>query len=184
MLELNFNPFPVLTTERLVLRQMNEGDAQEMFFLRSDERVMKYLDRKPAQSVDEALAFIKMINTAIANNESINWAITLKGDSRIIGDICFWRIDGPNYRAEVGYRLHPEQHGKGIMNEALMAILDYGFNVMKLHSVEANTNPENQASIKLLERNGFVREGYFKENYFFDGKFLDSAVYSLVKPMK
>ena len=93
-------------------------------------------------------------------------------------------MDSPNYRAEIGYRLHPAQHGKGIMNEALKAVLDYGFNVMNLHSVEANTNPGNKESISLLERNGFIREGYFKENYFYDGKFLDSAVYSLVKPMK
>ncbi len=184
MLELNFHPFPTLTTERLVLRQLDKTDADEMFFLRSDERVMKYLDRAPAQSIDEAVAFIQMINTVIANNESINWAITLQGGTKIIGDICFWRIDAPNYRAEVGYRLHPAQHGKGLMNEALKTVLDYGFNVMKLHSVEANTNPENKESIRLLERNGFIREGYFKENYFYDGRFLDSAVYSLVAPVK
>ena len=183
MLELNFNPFPTLTTDRLVLRQLDKTDADEMFFLRSNERVMKYLDRAPAKSVDEAVAFIQMINTAIANNESINWAITLKGEPKIIGDICFWRMDSPNHRAEIGYRLHPAHHGKGIMNEALHSVLDYGFNVMNLHSVEANTNPGNKESIRLLERNGFIREGYFKENYFYNGKFLDSAVYSLVRPI-
>ena len=89
MLELNFNPFPTLTTDRLLLRQLDKTDADEMFFLRSNERVMKYLDRAPAKSVDEAVEFIQMINTAIANNESINWAITLKGEPKIIGDICF-----------------------------------------------------------------------------------------------
>jgi ribosomal-protein-alanine N-acetyltransferase len=66
------------------------------------------------------------------------------------------------------------------MHEALEIVLDYGFGKIKLHSVEANANPENAASIKLLERNGFIREGYFKENYFFNGKFSDSAIYSLL----
>ncbi len=66
------------------------------------------------------------------------------------------------------------------MQEVLTAVLDYGFKQMHLHSVEANVNPDNKASMKLLERNGFIREGYFKENFFFDGKFLDSAVYSLI----
>jgi ribosomal-protein-alanine N-acetyltransferase len=53
---------------------------------------------------------------------------------------------------------------------------------MKLHSIEANVNPNNLSSIKLLERNNFIREGYFKENYFFNGKFSDSAIYSLISP--
>ena len=184
MLELNFHPFPTLTTERLVLREVRENDAPEMFFLRSDERVNKYLDRKRAQSVAEAVQFIQMVNTSQANNENINWAMTLKGDTKLIGNICFWRVEKQHYRAEVGYTLHPEQQRKGIMNEALRTVLEYGFNVMKLHSVEANTNPENKESIRVLERNGFIREGYFKENYFYDGKFLDSAVYSLVAPVK
>ena len=184
MLELNFNPFPQLTTERLVLTQMSIDDANEMFFLRSDESVMKYIDRPRAKSVEEAVQFIQMINTGLANNEYINWAITLKNDPRLIGNVCFWRIQKEHYRAEIGYTLHPDWHGKGIMQEAIIAVLDYGFKIMGLHSVEANVNPENIASIKSLERTGFVREAYFKENYYYDGKFLDSAIYSLITPKK
>ena len=184
MLNISFNPFPLITTERLVLRRMSEDDAAEMFFLRSDEQVMKYIDRPRAQSVDDGLKFIRMINEALLNNEYINWAITLQGENRLIGNICFWRIEREHFRAEIGYVLHPAHQGKGIMNEAVTAVLDYGFKEMKLHSVEANVNPENGASIKLLERIGFIREGYFKENYFFDGKFLDSAIYSLITPLR
>lgn len=184
MPELNFHPFPALTTQRLVLRKMSDNDANEMFFLRSDAQVMKYIDRSPAQSVDEALAFIRMINSALDNNEYINWAISLKDDSKLIGNICFWRIQKEHYRAEIGYVLHPAYQGKGIMHEAITAVLDYGFKVMGLHSVEANVNPENIASIKLLEKNGFIREACFKENYHYNGKFLDSAIYSLITPLK
>ena len=183
MLELNFNPFPLLTTERLVLRQMSIDDANEMFFLRSDEHVMKYIDRPRAKSVEDAVQFIQMINIGLANNEYINWAIALKNDPKLIGNICFWRIQKEHYRAEIGYVLHPAYHGKGIMQEAIMAVLDYGFKIMGIHSVEANVNPENITSIKTLERTGFVREAYFKENYYYDGKFLDSAIYSLIKPV-
>ncbi len=68
------------------------------------------------------------------------------------------------------------------MQEAILTILDYGFKIMKLHSVEANVNPNNAASIKLLERNNFIREAYHKENYYYNGKFLDSAIYSLLTP--
>ena len=62
----------------------------------------------------------------------------------------------------------------------MVAVLNYGFTVMELHSVEANVNPDNAASISLLEKNHFIREACFKENYYFDGRFLDSAIYSLL----
>jgi ribosomal-protein-alanine N-acetyltransferase len=180
MLELNFTPFPVLSTERLVLREVNADDAERIFFLRSDEQVMQFLDRPPAQSIEEATAFIKRIKKDQQNSDGILWAIALKEDPILIGTICFWRMEKEHYRAEIGYVLYPSCQGKGIMQESIQAVLQYGFEKMKLHSVEANVNPGNTASIKLLERNGFVREGYFRENYYYNGKFLDSAIYSLI----
>lgn len=182
MLEVNFTPFPTLTTDRLILREAKMEDAPEVFFLRSDADVIKYIDRSPAQSLEEAKHFIQMVKDSQANNTGISWNITLKGDDKMIGNIALWRIDKENFRAELGYVLHPSQQGKGIMNEALLAVADYGFNNMRLHSIEANINPGNMASQRLLERNGFVREAYFKENYFYDGRFIDSAIYSLLTP--
>jgi ribosomal-protein-alanine N-acetyltransferase len=99
-----------------------------------------------------------------------------------MGTIGFWRIQKEHYRAEIGYLLHPSWQGKGIMREALKAVLDYGFQAMKLHSVEAHVNPSNASSIGLLEKCGFVREAYYRENYFYNGQFMDSAVYSLLAP--
>ncbi|HEX8332478.1 MAG TPA: GNAT family protein [Segetibacter sp.] len=180
MLNLNFDPFPELITERLVSRQIRPADRNEIFFLRSDERVMKYFDKQPAQSVEEAVQFLDKITSLQQNNECITWAITLKGQPTLIGTICFWNIAKEHYRAEIGYALHPDHSGKGIMQDAMTEVLKYGFKNMKLHSVEAKVNPHNISSIKILERNNFKREGYFKEDYFFDGKFLDTAVYSLL----
>ncbi len=180
MLEFNFTPFPLLTTERLILRKAVIEDAPEIFFLRSDPRVLKYIDREPAQSLEEAQQFITLITDNLESNNGINWAISLKDDSRLIGTIALWRLIKEHHRAEIGYTLHPDFQGKGIMDEAMKAIIDYGFNVMNLHSIEANINPDNKASQNLLERNNFVREAYFKENYYHNGIFLDSAIYSLV----
>jgi [ribosomal protein S5]-alanine N-acetyltransferase len=182
MLELNFTPFPVLTTERLLLRKTKQEDVNEMFFLRSDEEVRKYINKAPAKSLEEASAFIQKLHDLEKLNEGITWAITLKGDDKLIGTICFWNIQPEHHRAEIGYIMYPQHHGKGIMHEALNAILDYGFNTVKFHSVEAKVNPENMASIKLLTRNKFVREAYYKEDYYFDGAYLDTAVYSLLNP--
>lgn len=182
MLSVNFNPFPVINTERLLLRQVKHSDVNEIFFLRSDKRVLEYLDRAPEATTEEAAVWIQKIIDLEKNNEAVTWAITCKPDLRVTGTICFWNITKEHYRSEIGYALHPDHQGKGIMQEAIIAVLDYGFKIMKLHSVEANVNPNNLSSIKLLERNNFIREGYFKENYFFEGKFFDSAIYSLISP--
>ncbi len=184
MLSVNFSPFPVLKTKRLILRKTEMTDAPAMFVQRSDPRLMQYVDRKPCESEEEAAAFIRMITDNLENNIGISWAITTHDNDEMIGSIAIWRIMKEHYRGELGYVLLPEYQGKGIMNEALKAVIAYGFGVMKLHSLEANTNPDNSASQKLLERHGFVREAYFKENYYYDGKFLDSAIYSLITPYK
>lgn len=184
MLHIAFTEFPVLQTERLVLRRIREADADELYRLRSHPEVMKYLDRPAAKDTDEMRAFIQRIADAFADDEGITWVITEKNDDRLIGTIGYWRLDKENHRAEIGYMLQADKHGKGLMPEALAAVLDYGFRGMKLHSVEANVNPHNEASIRLLERNGFVKEAHFKENYYYDGKFLDSVIYSLLTPLR
>jgi len=183
MPQFNFNPFPFLFTERLALRQINNEDAAEIFFLRSDKEVLQFLDRDPATSIDDAVRWIKTINEGVTNNEYIAWAMALKKEPKLIGTVSFWNIKKEHYRTEIGYALQPLFQGKGLMQEAMTVVLNYGFKVMNLHSVEANVNPDNAASIKLLERNNFIREAYHKENYYYNGKFLDSAIYSLLTPI-
>jgi ribosomal-protein-alanine N-acetyltransferase len=184
MLNLNFTPFPVIDTERLVLREIMDDDLPEIYYQRSDPEMMKYVDRTPARSLGDAGEFIGRINAALQTNEGITWGITLKNEPKLIGNIGIWRIEKEHHRAEIGYVLHTEHQSKGYASEALKAIINYGFSVMKLHSLEANVNPLNTASIKLLERNNFVKEAHFKENYYFDGKYLDSAIYSLLSSLK
>jgi len=182
MLTLNFTPFPTLTTKRLLLRQIIAEDAPELFFMRTDDRVMKYIERPRPKNIDETITFINMIADLREKNEIITWGITLKDEPKLIGTVVYLNIKKEHHRAEFGYALHPDYWRKGIMHEVAEAVLAYGFNVMKLHSIEANINPENTGSQKLLEKCGFVREAYFKENFFWEGKFLDSAIYSLLSP--
>lgn len=180
MLAVNFNPFPVLETERLHLRQITEDDKHEIFALRSDKQIMHYVPRPLMTSMDEAVAHIKMITENIEKNEFINWGIALKSDNKIAGVIGFHRMQKANYRAEVGYMLHTRFHKQGIMQEALRAVIAYGFKQMKLHSIEAVIDPRNIASENVLIRSGFVKEAHFKENFFYGGEFLDSVHYSLL----
>jgi ribosomal-protein-alanine N-acetyltransferase len=181
MLAPDFTPFPLITTKRLLLGQIEMSDAPDILALRSNEKVMRYIDKENTKTIEEAEALIKRINDDASNNEAITWGISLKeAPGKLVGTIGFWRMIKPHYRAEVGYMLHPDLWGKGMMDEALKAVIDFGFNTIQLHSIEAHINPNNAASAGILEKNGFVREAYFKEDYFFRGQFLDSAIYSLL----
>jgi len=161
--KINFTPFPNLTTERLVLRQVKTEDENEFFILKSDKRILEFLDYK-AKTFDEARQFLHKINDGIAKNEWILWAITLKNENKLIGTVCLWNINKEHSKAEIGYDLMPNYQGKGIMHEAVAAVVKYGFETMKLHSIVAFPNPNNLKSVKLLERNNFIKGGNFKEN--------------------
>ena len=178
MLVLNFNPFPNLESDRLLLRRIDENDLKEIFVMRSDAENMKYIPRPLLKNHEEALEHFAMIDSGIEKNESINWAITIKGSSKLLGIIGFYRTKHEHYRSEIGYMLLPEIHGKGIASEAVGIVVEFGFKEMKLHSIEAIIDPENGASEKVLQKNGFVKEGHLKENEFYDGKFLDCFIYS------
>ncbi|MDI1306153.1 MAG: GNAT family N-acetyltransferase [bacterium] len=180
MLTINFTPFPNLETERLVLRRVNENDANEIFALRSNPETMKYIPRPLVKSIDDALEHIAMIDAKIESNEGINWAITYKDNPKLIGIIGHYRIKPEHFRAEVGYMLLPEFHGKGIISEAIKEVVNYGFNEMKLHSIEAIIDPENFGSARVLEKNNFVKEAHLKENEFYEGRFLDTVIYSIL----
>ncbi|WP_460674281.1 GNAT family N-acetyltransferase [Larkinella ripae] len=178
MLTINFTPFPTLETERLVLRQLEPSDQQELFRLRSDTDIMRFIARPLAKTVDDAALLIKDFREAARNNERITWGITLKNSPALIGTIGFVKILKEHERAEVGYLLHPLHHGSGLMQEALRAVIDYGFQILNLHSIEAVVDPRNTASARILERNGFRKEGHFKENICFNGQFRDSVYYA------
>lgn len=181
MLDINFTPFPQLSTKRLLLRKLTTEDAEQFFKLRSDEQVMKYIGKKPMTSIEEAYDFIKMINGLLEDNSGITWAMALKENpEKLIGTFGLWRIIKEHYRAEIGYMLFPEFWQKGFTKEAMFTVLDYGFNKLKLHSIEGHITPLNTASAKVLEGAGFVREAYFKEDFFFNGQFEDTAIYSLL----
>ncbi|MDX1939445.1 MAG: GNAT family N-acetyltransferase [Saprospiraceae bacterium] len=183
MLVVNFNSFPILSTERLTLRRILQSDVDDLFVLRRDENIMRYIPRPLAASSEDVIKLIQVIDEGTDNNESINWAITLKKENKLIGTIGFVRMSKENHRAEVGYLLHADYQGKGIMQEALVRVINFGFYDIKLHSIEAVIDPANTASAKLLERNNFIKEAHFKENFFYEGKFLDSIHYGLLTPI-
>ena len=180
MLAFNFTPFPVIETERLVLKRITNEDANQVFELRSNPETMKYIPRPLVKNTEDALEHIAMIDDKIETNVGINWGITFKDNSKLLGIIGYYRMQPENYRAEIGYILLPEYHGKGIIPEAVNRLIRYGFDDLKLHSIEAVIDPENLASEKVLQKCGFVKEAHFKQSSFYEGRFMDKVIYSLL----
>lgn len=182
MLCLDLTHIPKLHTPRLYLRELVDADGPALFELRSEPRVMRYIPKPLNTRTEEAYALIREFHLASRRGESIMWGITVQGAPKVVGYIGFWRFLPVHHRAELGYALHPDLWGQGLMSEAVAATLHHGFHGLGLHSVEATVSPDNQASIRVLERNGFVLEAHFKENFRHDGVFLDSLVYSHLAP--
>ncbi len=150
--------------KRLTLRH-----EQDLFELRSNESVSKYLERPLATKLEDARDFIQKIDRIIAENQGIYWVVTRKNEDKLTGTICLFDISKENHSAEIGYELHPDYQGQGIMQEALRCVLSFAFETMKLKSISAFTHAQNLGSLRLLERNRFV----FKE------KSGDSVIYVL-----
>lgn len=146
-----------LYTDRLYLRTLQETDVDEIMFLRSDSTVNKFVKRDITKNADDALKFIKKIKNNVANKAVCYWCITEHANPKAIGTICLWNFSEDSKTAEVGYDLHPEFHGKGLMTEALKAVLHFGFNKLNLENIEAYTQHDNIDSLRLLQKQNFEK---------------------------
>ncbi|PKL90192.1 MAG: N-acetyltransferase [Ignavibacteriae bacterium HGW-Ignavibacteriae-2] len=173
-------PFPQLESKRLILRQLKVSDLNEIFSIRSNAEISEFLDRPLAKTLDEAGKFITKINKGIKNNEWIYWALAPKHENKLIGTICLWKILENKNQAEIGFELLPEYQGKGLMQEALSEVLEYGFNTMGLNKIDGEVDPRNIKSIRLMLKNGFVKTIDLGHNKSEEGKILNTVVFTLL----
>ena len=163
MLTLNSNPIPMLVTNRLTLKPLELSDAVAIFALRSNDEVNQFVGRKKAETLQDAHDFILKIQQNGTDKTSFYWGIHAKETPKLIGTICLWNLERDKGIAEIGYELMPLYQGKGLMQEALTVVIDYGFQI-GFTTITAYPNAENAPSIKLLERNHFKREGILEEH--------------------
>ncbi|HTI47322.1 MAG TPA: GNAT family protein [Casimicrobiaceae bacterium] len=169
-----------LRTARLELRPLREADVPRLFEIHSDPNAMRYWDAPLWHSDERGRAMVAR-DRALATREYLRLGIELAGLGELIGTCALWRIDTQSRRAEIGYMLGPRWWGEGYMHEALCALLDYGFTELDLNRVEADTDPRNERSTRLLERLSFSREGLFRERCIVDGEVSDAAMYGLLR---
>jgi RimJ/RimL family protein N-acetyltransferase len=170
-----------LLTPRLKLRWLNEGDTDDYFAVFSDPQVMRYLGRPAWTERSQALDQIAKMLDNQASGVGLRMAIELRETGRLIGDACLFHFDDANRRCETGYSLASAHWGRGYASEALEALLGYGFDTLDLNRVEADIDPLNAASGRVLEKLGFRREGYMPERWIVNGVTADTAFYGLLR---
>lgn len=172
--------FPFLKTKRLILRKLRPSDAADVLVFRGDPVVQKY-DDPVIHTIEEALEFINELGDEFRTQDGISWAVTHSDSDVVIGCFGLHHWDHYHRRAEAGYGLAQAYWGQGYGSEALLAIVQYGFEQMNLNRIFARTIADNHESVRLLERNGFQREGLQrKHSWEDDGTFHDSAIYGLL----
>jgi len=176
-----FDPFPTLQTPRLTLRALTPEDLDAIFRIQSDPVVTKYFGRPADSTPADTQKRLDLVFEGVRTGTAIRWGLTLRGSDELMGSTGFWRWNKDHRWAEIGYELAAAYWGKGYMTEAHMATLRYGFDVMGLNRVEANVDPENKASIRVLEKLGFVREALLREHWYYQGLFTDTATYGLLR---
>ncbi len=174
------NPPVTLSTNRLTLRRITVADTHSYFDIFSNVEVMRYGSKPALADLKQAEERIANIFASYDAGDAYVLAITRKSDDKMIGTCTLHQIHAQNRRAEVGYALARAYWGQGYMNEAMHALVDYAFVAMKLHRLEADIDPRNEASAKSLERLGFSREGYLRERWIVCGEISDSALYGLL----
>lgn len=150
-----FYPFPILSTPRLILRQMMADDVMDLFSMRSDPRMNSYTDSVEDRTLADTGAYIDKMNCGIAGGRWIVWAMEDLESHKVVGSISLWNLNDEDHSGELGYGIHPDFQRRGLMKEALRAVVEYGWRVMGLRKIEAYTEIDNAPSNGLLERCGF-----------------------------
>ena len=169
-----------LRTPRLVLRPLRETDVPALFEIHSDRKAMRYWDGPTWESDERGRAMVAR-DFALTTRDYLRLGIELASSGTLLGTCTLFGINAQCRRAEVGYILSPLGWGHGYMHEALSALLDYAFTELNLNRVEADTDPRNERSTRLLARLKFSKEGLFRERCIVDGEVSDSAMYGLLR---
>lgn len=172
---------PILETLRLRLRPMVMEDAEAMHAFKSDPAATRLFAQDPQTDIEKTHSWIRTGLEGQRDGTSVTWAITLRESGTVIGECCLWNIDRDSKHAELGYELLRSYWGRGMMNEALQAVLGHGFSTMDLNRIEANPLGINLASQKVLVRLGFKKEGVLRRRHLHEGEWHDEMWFGLLR---
>ena len=173
---------PTLIADRVRLRHLTEADVPALYAIFSDPEVMRYWSSPPMQSLQEANELWRKIQEGFESRRLFQWGIVGTEPERLLGTCTLFHLDLVHRRAEIGYALARACWGKGLAREAVTAVIDFAFTSLDLHRIEADADPRNENSLRLLERLGFKHEGRLRERYIVSGEIQDAALLGLLRP--
>ncbi len=179
---MDWERLPTITTARISLRTISADDVDDFFEIYSNPEVMRYWSAPPLPDRAAAARQITEINETFQRREMLKWGIALTSNNKLIGSVTLFHPDFTHRRVELGYALGRDYWRQGYMQETLRAVLDYAFDALNMHRIEADVDPRNAASVLTLERLGFQREGFLRERWHVNGEIQDAFFYGLLKP--
>ena len=145
----DFSEFPVLITDRIILRELRKEDAADLLVFRGDAEEQRF-NSEPLQTLEQSVALIEEVRGDYAAQRGLPWAVTLKSSGRVVGLFGYHHWDHHHRRTDIGYDLARELWGQGLATEALTAVIRFGFSAMGLNRIEAQTIADNERSTRLL----------------------------------
>jgi ribosomal-protein-alanine N-acetyltransferase len=177
-----FEDLPELETERLLLRKMRLDDARAMFAYASDPEVTRYVLFETHRSIEDSRAFLRYAEEGYERGDFGGWGLVLKDSGAFIGTCGVDVGYAPEHaRAELGYVLSREHWGKGLVPEAVRAVIRFGFGRMELNRIQARCIAENTASARVMEKAGMTYEGTLREYQLIKGAYRDMKFYSILR---
>lgn len=172
---------PVVEAARIRLRPFEERDLEEVFRLYEDKEATRYGYSPKMESLEDARALVAETTSLAASRTLFHFGVATRDDDRIIGHATIFQWMKSQRRAELGYSVRKDLWGQGYATEAANALLGFGFERLSLRRVEADVDPRNPSSVRVLEKLGFVREGYLRERWEVNGELQDGVFFGLLR---
>ena len=173
---------PRLQGAKVQLRALRDDDAPAVFAIFGDPEVMKFWSSPPMADVAAAAALVAELQTFFDRRHLFQWGITRHDGGEVLGTCTLHNLELEHRRAEVGFALRRDVWGQGLAADALSTLIRFSFAELDLHRLEADADPQNERSLRLLERQGFRREGYLRERWHHLGEVQDAVFLGLLRP--
>jgi RimJ/RimL family protein N-acetyltransferase len=171
---------PTIDAPRVRLRWLTEQDVDALFAIFSDPVMMRFWATPPMKERAEAEKYLRSIHEGFAGRTLFQWGVERKEDGRVIGSTTLFKLDAANARCEIGYGLGSAYWKMGYMSEALPAVIQFAFDRLRMRRIEADVDPRNENSLRILGRLGFKQEGLLRERWNVGGELQDSAILGLL----
>jgi RimJ/RimL family protein N-acetyltransferase len=172
---------PTLRAPRLTLRPLTEADVVDVLSVFSDPLVLRYWDGPLMATQQDAMQYIDRIHYGFRRRELLQWGIAEAATDAVVGTCTLTHLSLTHGRAEIGFALKQARWGQGLGSEAVTAVVGFSFADFGLHRIEADVDPRNERSLKLLDRLGFRREGHLRERYFMNGERQDAILMAMLR---